>query len=774
MHIKFLGHGKGKGSTATNYIMSDIDHTKKKRPISPEILRGNPSITGSLADSLGFKHKYRSAVIAFHPNDKPTVEQLNEVLDSFEKVAFAGLGPDQYDWTAVLHREADSEHIHIIVPRVELSMGKSMNIAPPGWKNTYDPLRDLLNEKHNWVSPDISLNPEISRITQPSVEGTHKSKSAQTRAEIKQSIENYLTDEIQAGNVENRDDIILSLHGLGFETPRIGKDYITILDPETNTRTRLKGAIYEKSWTVERTLERTSNQETSTDRASASGRIRELERELENRIQERAEYNQQRYPHPNPSPEPRFERTPGTSKENKKDTINGVDTATINSPPDLNHYLGEQLGSDAIPIKPYQATVNRDKPKPANTSDYERSSDIKPLRREQEALRPDRREGSGISEWLQDFKNKIGNLYDRARTEINDRLRKIVNSIRNGHESVTESSNDFNEASTSVEQSISESEDIIERGVRKVRENRNDELDRFKTHINLVEYAASRGYEIIKRDSSKNSKAMKHPEGDKIIVATDTDGHGIYFSVSHGDSGSIIDFVQNRQNLNLGETRKELRAFGGFTDVPEYKNYSKPIKSTKDTAQAAYMLAQAVVSNEHPYLLDDRKISLGVLKEPRFNRSVKIDARNNALFPHFNSKGVAGYEIKNKDFTGYAKGGEKGLWYSANITRAKNVVIVESGIDALSHAELKGTGEETAYVSIAGSMSAAQLDLIKTVTEGKQTIIATDNDTAGNKYAEQIKEIITNAEREAANNKDWNDDLQQYHLEREQDYGLEM
>jgi hypothetical protein len=106
------------------------------------------------------------------------------------------------------------------------------------------------------------------------------------------------------------------------------------------------------------------------------------------------------------------------------------------------------------------------------------------------------------------------------------------------------------------------------------------------------------------------------------------------------------------------------------------------------------MLAKAQFTNSHPYLLDERKISSETLTDPRFN-NIKIDARRNALFPHYNSSGVSGYEIKNKDFTGFAKGGEKGIWYTSNIMRAKNVVICESAIDALSHAELKIKGRPT-------------------------------------------------------------------------------
>jgi hypothetical protein len=57
------------------------------------------------------------------------------------------------------------------------------------------------------------------------------------------------------------------------------------------------------------------------------------------------------------------------------------------------------------------------------------------------------------------------------------------------------------------------------------------ELKRFKTEINLTEYAASEGYEIDEKESSRNSVVMRHPSGDKVIVARGFDRHWIYFSV---------------------------------------------------------------------------------------------------------------------------------------------------------------------------------------------------------------------------------------------------
>ena len=45
------------------------------------------------------------------------------------------------------------------------------------------------------------------------------------------------------------------------------------------------------------------------------------------------------------------------------------------------------------------------------------------------------------------------------------------------------------------------------------------ELERFKSQINLSEFAASRGYALDRRESSRNSAVMRHPDADKIIIA---------------------------------------------------------------------------------------------------------------------------------------------------------------------------------------------------------------------------------------------------------------
>ncbi len=46
-------------------------------------------------------------------------------------------------------------HLHILVPRFELTSGKSLNIAPPGHQKYFDALRDYFNIKKNWARPDV-------------------------------------------------------------------------------------------------------------------------------------------------------------------------------------------------------------------------------------------------------------------------------------------------------------------------------------------------------------------------------------------------------------------------------------------------------------------------------------------------------------------------------------------------------------------------------------------------------------------------------------------
>ena len=63
----------------------------------------------------------------------PSAGEIERTLDEFEKTAWAGLAPDRYAWSAVLHRENNGRvHVHVLAARCDLETGRSLNIAPPG------------------------------------------------------------------------------------------------------------------------------------------------------------------------------------------------------------------------------------------------------------------------------------------------------------------------------------------------------------------------------------------------------------------------------------------------------------------------------------------------------------------------------------------------------------------------------------------------------------------------------------------------------------------
>jgi len=281
---------------------------------------------------------------------------------------------------------------------------------------------------------------------------------------------------------------------------------------------------------------------------------------------------------------------------------------------------------------------------------------------------------------------------------------------------------------------------------------RRDELDQFKRQINLSEYAAAQGYALDRAHSSRNSVAMRGSTGDKIIIARDEQGgHWIYFSVSDdNDHGTIIDFIDHRQRLSLGDIRKELRPWIGTASGqicrPQADLFQKevaPIKRDR-AAVVAQFAAMTPLSGSHLYLEQERGIPPFVLHGERFSGRIYTDRFKNAVFPHHDRHGVCGFEIRNFRFRGFAKGGEKGLWYSNSKPDDTALVITESAIDALSYHALHQP-EKTRYFSIAGEMNPMQRELLssamKKLPPGGTVIIATDQDSGGAHLAQSIRDI---------------------------------
>jgi Toprim-like/Protein of unknown function (DUF3991) len=308
---------------------------------------------------------------------------------------------------------------------------------------------------------------------------------------------------------------------------------------------------------------------------------------------------------------------------------------------------------------------------------------------------------------------------------------------------------------------------------------RPEELEDFKARINLSEYAAACGYRLDRKASSRNSAVMVRSPGDKIIIALGADRHWIYFSVGEDrDSGSIADFVQNRQGGTLGDVRKELRPWlegrspGLLRPGPEaFLPTLEP--SSKDLIQVrARYEAMKPIEDGHPYLENERRIRAEVFCNPRFFGRIRTDNHQNAVFPHWNQDGLCGYEIKNRNFTGFAPGGEKGLWGSRTSPDDTRLVIAETAIDALSYFVLKHP-PGARYISTAGALNPVQPTLILSAMNKlpprSVVILAMDNDNGGAQLAAKISTIfgqidagmcVLETDLPPTPGQDWNDVLQ--------------
>ena len=265
---------------------------------------------------------------------------------------------------------------------------------------------------------------------------------------------------------------------------------------------------------------------------------------------------------------------------------------------------------------------------------------------------------------------------------------------------------------------------------------------------------------------------MRHSNGDKLIVTRAKSGHYVYFNAKGGDNGSIIDLIQARDRVSLGEVRKLLRPWlvGGpmsGADLPVLPMELQPSAHDAARVLAAWMKARPI-GQTHEYLEKERSIPREILTHPKFHDRIRIDDRGNAVFPHFNQSGLCGFELKNRGFTGFSPGGIKGLACSRPEKGDRDMVICETAIDMLSLVALEGT-EGRRFFSTAGQISPLQADCLRSAAnqmpEEGTIILAFDNDDGGRELARLVKGAVAGVTQQVVEHwpdeagLDWNDVL---------------
>ena len=296
MLMKVFPHGTGEGDKPSRYLVRPDYPGRDTAP--PHVLRGDPVMIRTLIDSIERRWKFTSGVLSWHPDEKISEAQEEEVMNAFERVAFAGLEADQRNILWVRHTHARHHELHFLIPRLELSSGKDFNACPPGWQKDFDVFRDLFNWREGWARPD---DPARARDELPKKADLFKARMARWGREIRESdrdrakevIHAFLKEKVTQGLVRNRKDVLNVLKEQGLSINREGRDYISVIAPDSGMKMRFKGGFYARDWTPKTAPEEESEEK---KKETAQRNVTRLQQDFERVIEKRTTCNIKRYP----------------------------------------------------------------------------------------------------------------------------------------------------------------------------------------------------------------------------------------------------------------------------------------------------------------------------------------------------------------------------------------------------------------------------------------------------------------------------------------------
>lgn len=185
-----------------------------------------------------------------------------------------------------------------IIPHLELSSGKDFNACPPGWQKDFDVFHDLFNWREGWARPD---DPARARDELPKKAALFKARMERWGREIRESdrdrakevIHTFLREKVAQELVQNREDVLNALKEQGLTINREGRDYISVIAPDSGMKMRFKGGFYPVGWTP-----KTAQEEESEEKKKETARrmVARLQPAFERVIEKRAACNIKRYP----------------------------------------------------------------------------------------------------------------------------------------------------------------------------------------------------------------------------------------------------------------------------------------------------------------------------------------------------------------------------------------------------------------------------------------------------------------------------------------------
>lgn len=259
--------GRGSPKAVLRYLLNKPDGQAK-------VLKGDPTISQALAESLSYQKPYEAWVLSFEEKELSEEVKL-EIIEEFERAFLPYFQDDRsrYNITWIEHSDKDRVELNFFMPKVDLKTEKQISMFNKSRKEDWElanNFRDYINEHYNLTNP---MDESKAQFVKGS-DWLYKAKS-QTAKDLKQfidGIDKASREMLYSGEINNRDELIETLEMAGFEIARKRDKFITIKNPNGGKNIPLKGVLFDESTNYESVRAFSRNSKTIDPRERVSAR----------------------------------------------------------------------------------------------------------------------------------------------------------------------------------------------------------------------------------------------------------------------------------------------------------------------------------------------------------------------------------------------------------------------------------------------------------------------------------------------------------------------
>jgi len=425
MIIKFFPHPKTGGSPRRS-----MDYLLKKHENEVQVLQGNPRLSVDVAEGLDFKNQYTVGCLSFEEANIPG-NHKQEIMQNFEETFFAGLKSEQYNITWIEHTDKGRLELNFFVPNVELESGKRLSVY---YDKSDRPLADsfkrVINQQYGLSDPDA---PEKRQMMVLSKNIPKDKKMAQ------EAINGLLEGELVKGRIQTREDVLNYLTEAGFEIARVTPKNISIKTDGQNLR--LKGAIYEQSFELNRAIEEIQRAKRLGSKEKAIGGDHTARAELEKAVERRhAEFSK------------RFGKAKTSHTQRLDQTLQGavLDSDRGRSSADIGIDISDKGGNASIQRYAGMEAVGRTLQN--QQSEYQ-TIKMRTKQSNRQIVRSNRPQiqRPNLGRKLQGFNSESG-LNDTNREDFERRIRQIIETARRSYERIKQAFEQARERERTIEE----------------------------------------------------------------------------------------------------------------------------------------------------------------------------------------------------------------------------------------------------------------------------------------------------------------------------------